>query len=102
MHQRPHETPNPRRVAAGRLSRLKRRGFTPQGLDRLRQAVLTTRPWLHSTGPRTAEGKAKVTMNLVASQRKGTSAGGLRHELKDLNHLLSGLAACRRLAGAAR
>lgn len=102
MLQRPHETPNPQRVAAGRISRLKRKGFTPEGLDRLRQAALANQPWLYSTGPRTPEGKAKVAMNVVATQRKGTVAGRLRRELKESNHLLSGLASCRRLAGAAR
>ena len=52
--------PNPKRVAAGRLNRAKRKGLTPEGRERLRQLALKHQPWQFSTGPRSAAGKAKV------------------------------------------
>jgi hypothetical protein len=54
---------NPRRVAAGKLNHTKRRGFTDEGLARLREAALVTRPWQLATGPRTPAGKAKSAQN---------------------------------------
>jgi hypothetical protein len=47
-------------VAAGRLNRLKRKGLTPAGAARLSQAARDRKPWEHSTGPRTAAGKARA------------------------------------------
>lgn len=52
----------PRQVAA-RINRKKRKGLTPEGREALRQAALTNRPWEHSTGPRTAAGKAASRWN---------------------------------------
>ena len=68
-------SPNPRRVEAGRRNRKKWKGFTPEGLERLRQAALTNRPWEHSTGPRTPEGKARVAANGKARQKGPTRSG---------------------------
>lgn len=59
----PTRVPNPRRVAAGRLNRMKRKGLTPEGYERLRQTALRNQPWRFSTGPRTPKGKAKVAQN---------------------------------------
>ena len=61
--------PNPNRVRAGRLNRLKRQGLTPAGRERLRQAALRNRPWRFATGPRTPEGKARVAANAKAGQQ---------------------------------
>jgi hypothetical protein len=55
--------PNPRRVAAGRQNRAKRKGLTPAGRERLRQAALRSRPWQFVTGPRTAAGTARSAQN---------------------------------------
>jgi hypothetical protein len=63
MTQKLCELKNPARVAAGRVNRAKRRGYTPEGLERVRQAALRNKPWLHSTGPKTAAGKAKSAKN---------------------------------------
>jgi hypothetical protein len=54
---------NPRRVAAGKLNHAKRRGFTDEGRERLRQAALRIRPWERTRGPTTPEGKAKSARN---------------------------------------
>jgi hypothetical protein len=90
-------SPNPRRVAAGRLNRLKRRGLTPQGRERLRQCALAGRPWEHATGPRTPQGKARSARNGKARQRGGHSVREVRALLGGLGGLLHDMAAGRRL-----
>ena len=91
-------SPNPRRVAAGRLNRQKRQGLTPEGRERLRQAALAGRPWLHSSGPKTAEGKARVAQNAKRRQAGEPSAREVRRELAALTGLVVDMAALRRLA----
>ena len=93
--------PNPRRVAAGRRNRAKSQGVTPEGRERLREAALRNRPWLHSTGPRTPEGKAKVAANGKARQKGPRSARQIRAELGEMRGLLREMRETRRvLAGA--
>jgi hypothetical protein len=58
-------TKNPKRVAAGRRNRKKRRGLTPTGRERLRQNAIRHRPWRYATGPKTAAGKAISAKNRV-------------------------------------
>jgi hypothetical protein len=57
------EGPNPKRVAAGKRNRAKWKGFTEDGLQRLRAAIFRAKPWRFTKGPRTPEGKAKVALN---------------------------------------
>jgi hypothetical protein len=90
--------PNPRRVVAGRQNRVKRKGLTPAGRERLRQAALRSRPWRFATGPRTAAGKARSAQNGRARQRGPVSARHLRAELADVRALLGELRAGRRSA----
>ena len=72
------------------------------GRERLRQAALLNRPWLHSTGPRTAEGKAKVAMNGKASQKGPRSVRQIKADLGELRGLPRDRKEARRvLAGAA-
>lgn len=52
----------PRQVAA-RKARAMWPGFTPEGLERLREAAKARRPWEASTGPRTSGGKASSRLN---------------------------------------
>ena len=87
--------PNPRRVAAGRTNRLRRGDLTPKGRQRLRSAALKNRPWEHSTGPRTAEGKARVALNGKQQQRGSCSVRELREELAEVRQLVHYLATCR-------
>ena len=91
--------PNPKRVAAGRLNRSKRKGLTPQGRERLRQAALANRPWEFSTGPRTPEGKARVALNGKARQKGPVSVRQLRAQLADLRGLVNEMREGRKLAG---
>jgi hypothetical protein len=75
---------NPKRVAAGKLNRSKRKGLTPAGRERLRQAALRTRPWLRSTGPTSAAGKAQAVRNGKRRQLGPLSVRELRAALLDV------------------
>jgi hypothetical protein len=66
------------------LNRQKRRGLSPEGRERLRQAALAGRPWTHSTGPKTAEGKTRAAANGRARQR------GV-HSIREVRGLLAGV-----------
>ena len=96
MAQATNGLPNPKRVAAGRRNRLKRRGLTAAGRQRLRDAALRNRPWQYSTGPRTAAGKARAALNGKLRQVDEVSVREVRGELSGLNSVLEQLAALRR------
>ncbi len=87
--------PNPRRVAAGRRNRLKRRGLTEEGRAKLRQSALANQPWAHSTGPRTPEGKARTARNGKLRQKGVVSLRELRRELTQLNQMIRAMADVR-------
>jgi hypothetical protein len=84
-------------VAAGRLNRLKRGPLTPEGRERLRQAALAKQPWQHSTGPRTAAGKACAVANGKRRQTSERSVREVRRSLAELTTLAHGLSQARRL-----
>ena len=90
-------SPSPRRVAAGKLNRQKRRGLTPEGRERLRQAARANRPWEHTTGPRTPEGKARAARNGKARQKGEQSVREVRRCLAEVVGLVYDMAAGRRL-----
>lgn len=90
--------PNPRRVAAGRANRAKRKGLTAEGRERLRRAALANRPWEHSTGPTTAAGKVQAAANGKRRQLGLTSVRELRAELANLRALAHDMADARGLA----
>src|SRR5688572_30612704 len=54
---------NPKRVAAGRANRALRQPLSQPSRQKLKDAALAHKPWKHSTGPRTAEGKRRVAGN---------------------------------------
>ena len=58
-----------RKIAANRRNWKRRGPLTEEGRDRLRKAALRDRPWVHSTGPRTAAGNARSRLNAVRSGR---------------------------------
>ena len=91
----PSPCPNPRRVLAGRQNWAKRRGFTPEGLDRLRAAALANRPWEHATGPRTAEGKSRSAANGKVLQRGEKSVREWRAALAEYQRLIVQMQAVR-------
>lgn len=92
--------PNPRRVAAGKLNRSKRKGLTPEGRARLRQAALRGRPWRFSTGPRTEPGKATASLNGKRRQVGTLSVRELRAELSALRELVAQMAEARSVVAA--
>ena len=89
---------NPRRVAAGRVNWLKRRGLTPEGRERLRQAALAGRPWLHSTGPKSDAGKRRVAENGKRRLGGEPSAREVRRQLAAVGGLATSMGELRRLA----
>ncbi len=95
MSKRSNPYPNPRCVAAGRRNWLKRGPLTPEGRERLRQSVLARRPWEHSTGPKTAAGKAKVALNGKRAQKGSLSQRELRAELAEVQSLVARMASLR-------
>jgi hypothetical protein len=88
-------TPNPRCLAARRANWSKRRGFTAEGLQRLRESALKHRPWESSTGPRTIEGKIKVANNGRKRQVGPVSIRQLKAELAVVQAEVRELAAMR-------
>src|SRR4051794_895219 len=89
-------SPNPRRVAAGRLNRQKRRGLTAEGREVLRRSALVNRPWLHATGPKTAAGKVRSARNGKIRQKGEQSVRELDSALAGLGRLAADMAALRR------
>lgn len=51
------------RQLAGKLARQRWKGFTPEGLERLHDSAKKNRPWEHSTGPKSADGKRRSALN---------------------------------------
>ena len=83
--------PNPKRVAAGKRNHAKRKGLTPEGRQRLREAAFRNRPWQHSTGPRTPEGKAQAAKNGKVRQLGPRSVREIRADLADLRGLIQAM-----------
>jgi len=95
MHSPTDGVYNYRRVEANRRNRRKRKGLSPAGREKLRQTALKHQPWRFSTGPRTAEGKAKVALNGKRCQKDAKSVREIQTELGESNALLAAMAASR-------
>jgi hypothetical protein len=80
----PPHVKNPRRIAAGRLNQKKRRGLTDEGRARVRQAAYRVRPWEHSTGPKSPEGKARSAKNRQSRKRAINAYNELRAAVRSL------------------
>lgn len=59
-------------------------GWTPARRQRQREAIQQWKPWLKSTGPASAEGKAAVARNAFT----GGHAAEFRHTIKEMNAVL--------------
>ena len=59
------------------------RQWTDEQRQRQREAIQRWKPWAQSTGPRTAEGKAKASRN--------GDKGGLWAEVRDLSKMANAL-----------
>ncbi len=91
----PNSTLSPRQIA-GRLNRLKRKELTAAGRERLRQAALRDRPWVFSTGPKTAAGKARSAANGKSRQTRELSGREAAAGLAEVTDLVHSLAELRR------
>jgi hypothetical protein len=87
-------TPDPRRSEINRRNRRKWR-ITPEGRARIGAAARIHRPWEGSTGPQTAEGKARSARN-GALRHEGPSLRELEAEVAGVFALMSQMAATRR------
>lgn len=87
--------PNPRRVAAGKRNRAKRKGLTSEGRQRLRELASEHQPWMKSTGPKTIPGKAKAAANGKRRQADRLSVRQLRAELAAVRSKVRELTALR-------
>jgi hypothetical protein len=95
MADAPTHIPNPRKLAACRLNLAKRKGLTPEGRERLREAALKNQPWRFSTGPRTAAGKAKMALNGKRRQLGPRSVREVRADLAGLRAMLKDMQTTR-------
>ena len=99
MQRKPLTLRNPRRVTAGRRNRLLRGPLTAEGRERLRVAAIKNRPWLHSTGPRTDEGKTRSANNGRYAQKGERSMRQLRASVADVQQMILEMFDCRKLVG---
>lgn len=95
LGSKPPAVPNPKRVAAGRLNRAKRKGLTDEGRERLRRAAHAHKPWLSSTGPRTLAGKATAAANGKKRQLGLLSVREMKADLRKLRAMLRDMAESR-------
>jgi hypothetical protein len=63
--------------------------LTLEGRERLRQAALTHKPWLSSTGPTTPEGKTVAAANGLKNRRAEPSVRQLRAGVTDARTLIA-------------
>ena len=62
----------------------------------MRRVALANKPWQHSTGPKTVEGKRRAALNGKARQEGESSAREVRRLLAGLASLAGDMAALRR------
>ena len=53
---------------------------TPEGLERLRQSAFTNRPWERSTGPRSATGKMRSSLNSIVHGKETAARRRFRRD----------------------
>ncbi len=67
----------------------------PDRREKLLEAMLARRPWVHSTGPRTKAGKQRAAQNGRATQKAERSVRQLRAELAPVTALAREMAETR-------
>jgi hypothetical protein len=92
---RSSRTPDPRRSEINRRNRQSRRGFSPEGREKVCAAIRANRPWEPSTGPRTREGKARAARNGFRGFER-PSVRRLRAEIAGVVALINQMVATRR------
>jgi hypothetical protein len=86
----PH-VPNPKRVAAGKRNYALRKGLTEAGRQKMRESALRNRPWEHSTGPRTPEGKLRAAQGAKKRQKGPHSVREVRADVAEIRALVQQL-----------
>jgi hypothetical protein len=86
---------NFRRQAAGRANRQRRGPLTEAGREILRATALRNQPWTRSTGPRSAQGKRRSSLNGCHRQTGPISANIVRCDLAEVRRLIADLAELR-------
>lgn len=92
------DTPNPKRVAAGRANRKLAGPLTDAGREKLRAAAIRNKPWLYATGPTSPAGKRQAVRNGKLRQSGPLSVRELRRELVAARTLISQLVEVRKVA----
>lgn len=75
---------------------MSKRKVTPEAIAKWRAAALKNQPWKHSTGPKTAEGKAQAARNGKTRQLGNYSYRELFAIAKALRQEVRAAAACRK------
>jgi hypothetical protein len=101
MNPHSNSLPNPNRVLAGKQNRQRRGALTPDGRQRLRESMLTRKPWVNSTGPRTVAGKARSAENGKYHQTGQLSIRQRRAACAGVHDLILAMTAARRQADTA-
>jgi hypothetical protein len=96
MSQQAFRSVDPRRSEINKRNRARWRGFTPEGLERLRAATLANQPWRYATGPKTPEGKARSARNGCYRQGGQQSRRELQAELASVLGLINEMEKVRR------
>ena len=73
----------------------RRRRLTEAARMRIRQNNLRNKPWLRSTGPKTAEGKAQAALNGKTRQKGEYSVREKKRMVGVIKLLINRMSACR-------
>ncbi len=76
----------------------KSRSLSPEGRERLRAAALRDQPWKHSTGPRTARGRAQSVVNGKRRQKGPISVRERRRQVADAADMVKSMKVLRSTA----
>jgi hypothetical protein len=91
METPPKKSPNPKRVAAGKLNRSKRGPISSIGKAKLRLAIYRVKPWLLSTGPKTSQGKAESARNGLLRVKNGENLRKVRRNINKISQMMKEL-----------
>lgn len=88
MSSQPWMLPSPRRAEVLKYNRAKRKGLTEGGRQKIREAAIATKPWQHSTGPKTPAGRKQSVINGKVRQKGEYSVREARAQVKATRELL--------------
>ena len=86
-------------IAAIRRPPRRPRRWTAEQRERVRQAALRNKPWLKSTGPRTAAGKARSAANGPNHRKKRVRSPEAEDAMADAKSLAARMVELRQMLG---